>query len=347
MDMSRRGFLALAGAASAMGLAACRGDGKSDKPEDVKVNLGEYKKLEIDDSAWNYDETNDCYYQLGLPYCTDPAAGSYESLAVFVPGAYFKGEKSGDTYRCKIAPDARVGSFTPETAPVVMPINSARLSAQGCPTAYSYDGLGTYLKKGLVYVYAGFRGRSGGYVSDSSEQYSGGAPWPVVDLKAAVRYLRYNGKSLPCDAKRIFVFGYGAGGGVSACLGALGDCGIFTPYLSKIGAAMHDADGKSISDRVFGSASWCPITSYDAADSGYEWMMGQFANDGARADGQWTKALSCDLATAYGKLVNELGLTGADDKALKLEPVQDGSYLSGTYYDYMLQTIEGPAEKFF
>ncbi len=347
MDMSRRGFLALAGAASAMGLAACRGNGKSDKPEDVKVNLNEYKKLAIDDSAWNYDETNDCYYQLGLPYCTDPAAGSYESLAIYVPGAYFKGEKSGDTYRCKIASDARVGSFTPKTAPVVMPINSARLSAQSCPTAYSYEGLGTYLKKGLVYVYAGFRGRSGGYVSDSSEQYSGGAPWPVVDLKAAVRYLRYNAESLPCNAKRLFVFGYGAGGGVSACLGALGDCGIFTPYLSKIGAAMHDADGKSISDRVFGSASWCPITSYDTADSGYEWMMGQFAEDGARADGQWTKALSDDLATAYGKLVNELGLTGADDKALRLEPVQDGSYLSGTYYDYMLQTIEGSAEKFF
>ncbi|MCI1288394.1 MAG: tannase [Olsenella sp.] len=346
MSMSRRGFLALAASAAA-GLAACAKPGESNKPEDNKVDLNEFKDLELDDSKWMYDDANDCYYQLGLPYCTKPAAGNYEALAIFVPGKYFKGEKNGSTWSCKVNPKGKVGSFTASTAPVVMPVNSARLSSEGCPTAYSYDGLRTYLARGLVYVYAGFRGRSGGYVSDSEEQYSGGAPWPVVDLKAAVRFLRYNRDYLPINPKRIFVFGLGAGGGVAACMGALGDSGVFSPYLSKIGAATHDADGHSISDAVYGSASWCPETSFDAADSGYEWMMGQFATDDTRKEGSWKKLLSDDLAGAYGKYVNKLGLTNDDGDALKLESVQDGSYLAGTYYDHLQKVIEGSAEKFF
>lgn len=346
MSMSRRGFLTLA-AASAAGLAACAKPGESNKPEDNKVDLGEFKDLELDDSKWMYDDANDCYYQLGLPYCTKPAAGNYEALAIFVPGKYFKGEKNGSTWSCKVNAKGKVGSFTASTAPVVMPVNSARLSSEGCPTAYSYDGLRTYLSRGLVYVYAGFRGRSGGYVSDSEEQYSGGAPWPVVDLKAAVRFLRYNRSHLPINPKRVFVFGLGAGGGVAACMGALGDSGVFSPYLSKIGAATHDSDGHSISDAVYGSASWCPETSFDAADSGYEWMMGQFATDDTRKDGSWKKLLSDDLAGAFGKYVNKLGLTNTNGDALKLESVQDGSYLAGTYYDHLLKQIEASAEKFF
>ena len=73
---------------------------------------------------------------------------------------------------------------------------------------YGYDGLGTFLDAGCVYVYAGFRGRSAGYDSStgSTDLYPGGAPWPVVDLKAAIRYLRYNKDALPCDTSRVFSF---------------------------------------------------------------------------------------------------------------------------------------------
>ncbi len=44
--------------------------------------------LHVDNTKWNYDETNDIYYQIGLVYCAKPQATEYESLAVYVPGAY-------------------------------------------------------------------------------------------------------------------------------------------------------------------------------------------------------------------------------------------------------------------
>ena len=42
--------------------------------------------LHMDNTKWNYDETNDIYYQIGLVYCAKPQATEYESLAVYVPG---------------------------------------------------------------------------------------------------------------------------------------------------------------------------------------------------------------------------------------------------------------------
>ena len=79
--------------------------------------------LHVDNTKWNYDETNDIYYQIGLVYCAKPQATEYESLAVYVPGAYMQGVKNPDgTYTCQINPKAKVGNYTTVTAPVVMPV---------------------------------------------------------------------------------------------------------------------------------------------------------------------------------------------------------------------------------
>lgn len=365
MNVSRRSFLSIAGAACTVGLQACsalpfgRHDGASGggkepgsqaagSADEPKVDLGEFADLELDMGAWSYDKANDCYYQLGIPYCTKPATKAYESLAIFVPGAYLTGKRRmNGSYVCEVNPDGKVGEFTAATAPVALPINSTDFEGQVCPTSYSYDGLGRYLGAGMVYVYAGFRGRSATVESGASELIAGGAPWPVVDLKAAVRYLRYNQKTLPCDVSRVFCFGMGAGGGISACLGALGDLPSYLPYLEKIGAATHDGEkGEKLSDAVAGSASWCPIVSFDAADAGYEWMMGQFADDGERAAGTWTRLLSQDLATAYGDYIAQMDLVDADGNHLVLDAAEDGSYVSGSYYDYILQELEDSASAF-
>ena len=346
MNVSRRDFLALSTAAAGLGMAACSRPGGQqeqggDQPqEQPSVNLEEFEGLALKDDAWKYDATNDCYYQLGLKYCLKPGSEPYESLAIFVPGAYFDAKKSGESYKCTVKSDASLAGLTPKTAPVVLPVNSARLNAQACPTSYSYDGLGRYLAAGMVYVYAGFRGRSAGIASDSKDLYPGGAPWPVVDLKAAVRYLRYNAAKLPADLSRVFVAGYGAGGGVTAVLGAGGDSPLYQKYLDAIGAVTHDHEGNAVSDAICGSASWCPITSFDSADGAYEWMMGQFSTTGTRAEGSWTAQLSHDLADSYGDYVNQLGLVDGQGNALKLEATSDGSYLAGEYYDHLLGSIE-------
>ncbi len=353
MGCTRREFLALASAGTVAGIAGCtpaqRNDSPAEEPAaEPSVDLAEFESLALDTSAWRYDSENDVYFQLGLTYCKTPATTTYESLAIFVPGPYFSAEENGDTYTCTVNEKAVVGNFTPSTAPILMPINTGGLAAQASPTAYGYDGLAPYLEAGCIYVYAGFRGRSAGYDTStgSNELFAGGSPWPVVDLKAAVRYLRYNAACLPCDASRVFVFGFSGGGGASAVLGASGDAALFEPYLSQIGAITHDAEGNDVSDAIAGSASWCPSTSFDVADAAYEWCQGQYASDGTRAEGTWTGRLSLDLAAAYAGWVNEMDLRDADDVQLTLDETETGVYSMGSYATQLLSEIDEAATHF-
>lgn len=355
MGCTRREFLALASAGAAAGLAGCtptrqQPQTPTEDPEspDPSVDLTEFESLALDPSAWRYDEDNDVYYQLGLRYCLSPATETYESLAIFVPGAYFTAEENGATYTCTVNEKAVVGGFTAATAPILMPINTGTLAAQASPTTYAFDGLAPYMEAGCVYVYAGFRGRSAGYdtASGSDELFPGGSPWPVVDLKAAIRFLRYNGAALPCDTSRVFVFGFGAGGGLSAVLGSSGDAALFEPYLASIGAITHDAEGNAVSDALAGSASWCPVTSFDVADAAYEWCQGQYASDGTRAEGAWTRLLSQDLAGAYGAWINEMDLRDADDAQLTLDETEAGSFSMGSYASALIDGIDEAATYF-
>lgn len=354
MGCTRREFLALASAGTIAGLAGCaparRTEPATEEPPaaDPEVDLAEFESLALDASAWRYDADNDVYFQLGLTYCKSPATTTYESLAIFVPGAYFTAEKNGETYTCTVNEKAVVGNFTPATAPILMPINSGGLSAQASPTAYGSEGLAPYLEAGCVYVYAGFRGRSAGYdtTTGSNELFAGGSPWPVVDLKAAIRYLRYNAASLPCDASRVFVFGFGGGGGVSAVLGSSGDAALFEPYLAQIGAVTHDAEGADVSDAIAGSASWCPVTSFDMADAAYEWCQGQYSAEASRVGGSWTGQLSQDLAAAYAAWVNEMDLRDADDAQLTLDETETGVYSMGSYAQHLLSEIDDAATYF-
>lgn len=202
--------------------------------------------LHVDNAKWNYDETNDIYYQIGLVYCAKPQATEYESLAVYVPGAYMQGVKSPDgTYTCQINPKAKVGNYTAATVPVVMPVNTGGYAAQKVPSSYDGTGLSTYLSQGFVYVYAGCRGRSNGTNPDGTA-YDGGAPWGVTNLKVAVRYLRYNDSLIPGNKNRIFTFGHSGGGAQSALMGATGDSEMYMPYLSSIGALMKDRQGNRL-----------------------------------------------------------------------------------------------------
>ena len=108
---------------------------------------------------------------------------------------------------CSIDTSGTVNGFTAQTAPIVLPINTAGYSAQAAPTSYSYDGLGDYLEAGFVYVFAGCRGRANGTDSSGNFSYSGGARQGVTDLKSAVRTLRYNSSKIPGSMDRIISFG--------------------------------------------------------------------------------------------------------------------------------------------
>ena len=298
--------------------------------------------IALDGTAWQYDATNDVYYVLNKSYVTKPQATDYETLAVIVPGKYFTGTKNSDgTYTVKTNESGTVGGFTAKTAPIVMPVNTPGYAAQKPLTAYTYSDVKEFMTAGLVYVHAGCRGKD-----SQSSSYAGNAPWGVVDLKSAVRYLRYNASIIPGNKDSIFTFGHSGGGAQSAIMGASGDSELYTPYLTTLGAAMTGTDGKTISDAIAGAMCWCPITSLDEANAAYEWNMGQFASTGTRASGTWTKQYSTDLAASYGPYLNSLGLKDSSGNVLALEKSTSGTYLKGSYYDHIVKVVEDSLNDF-
>ena len=338
MNLPRRTILTtLPAAAGLLGLGACSTGGATAQASSAASSQAPTDaKLALDSAAWRYDADHKVYYQLGLRYVATPQASDYETLGIYVPGAYFTGKDNGNgTYTVTVNASGAVGSFTAATAPTVFPVNTPGYSAQKPPTEYSYDTIKAYMEAGFIYVHAGLRGKD-----SNSQTYSGNAPWGVADLKAAVRYRRYNSAAVPGDAAKVYVFGHSGGGAQSAVAGASGDSELFAPYLAVLGAATTDTSGKALSDAVAGAMCWCPITSLDSANAAYEWNMGQFASSGTRAEGTWTRAYSQDLAAAFPAYLNELKLTDSDGKPLSLESSSKGTYLAGSYYDHLVAVIQ-------
>ena len=338
MNLPRRTILtALPATAGILGVGACSAGGTASQASATASSQAPTDtKLVLNKGAWRYDAKGDVYYQLGLRYVATPQASDYETLGIYVPGAYLTGKDNGNgTYTATVNASGAVGDFTAATAPTVFPVNTPGYSAQKPPTEYSYDTIKAYMEAGFIYVHAGLRGKD-----SNSQTYSGNAPWGVADLKAAVRYRRYNSAAVPGDAAKVYVFGHSGGGAQSAVAGASGDSELFAPYLAVLGAATTDTSGKALSDAVAGAMCWCPITSLDSANAAYEWNMGQFASSGTRAEGTWTRAYSQDLAAAFPAYLNELKLTDSDGKPLSLESSSKGTYLAGSYYDHLVAVIQ-------
>lgn len=272
----------------------------------------------IDNAKWYYNEEDHVYWQVGISYCETPVSREYETLGIFVPGDYMTASDNGDgTYTCQIDTEAVVGAYTSQTAPIVIPVDTPGYSAMAAPADY-VSAAAEYTGAGFIYVNAGCRGRDDG------------APAGVTDLKAAIRYIRYNEGNIPGSMERIFSFGMSGGGAQSALLGATGDSELYTPYLEAIGAV------SGVSDAVAGSMCWCPITNLDYADEAYEWNMG-VTRTGLDEEMQ---QLSENMAEAFALYINELGLTDEEGNVLILTKSEEGIYQAGSYYDYLKTVVE-------
>lgn len=297
--------------------------------------------LTFDTAKWNYDAANNVYWRIGIQYSSSPEAPEIETMGIYVPGEYMNATKNSDgTYTCTVNEAGTRNGYTAATAPIILPVDTPGYMQQAAPSSYDYNSVKSYLDAGFVYVVGGMRGRGNIQGTSDEQSYSGGAPWGITDLKAAVRYYRFNEDLLPGDTNSIFSYGMSGGGAQSALIGATGDSTLYYPYLEKIGAAMTTADGEKISDAITGSMDWCPITSLDYADEAYEWNMGQYFSTDTRASSSFTSALSDDMAEAFAQYINELGLTSEDGTKLTLAESEKGIYNSGTYYDYILSEIE-------
>lgn len=283
----------------------------------------------IDMTQWQYNAENDVYWQVGLAYAATPADSSYETMGIFVPGAYFTGSDNGNgTWTCSVNESGSIGQYTALTAPLILPVNTPGYSAMAAPAGYDssmgYGSVSDYISAGMIVLFAGARGRDAG------------APAGVTDFKAAIRYTRWNADLLPGDMDSIFTLGMSGGGAQSAIIGASGNSSLYDPYLKAIGAVMTE------SDAVKGSMCWCPITNLDIADEAYEWNMGN-TRSGLSAEEQ---RYSDGMALAFAEYVNALGLTDEQGNTLTLAQSDTGIWQNGTYYEYIRQVIEASLEHF-
>ena len=282
--------------------------------------------LELAEPAWELS-ADGSYYQLkNVVYCTKVVNPTYQYMNIYVPAAYIDG--------------GEVNGYTSGTAPIILENDCMGWNSSTPGRANT-----SYLAEGFVYVSCGARSRN-------AENGTGKMPAPVVDLKAAVRYLRLNDAVIPGDAERIISDGTSGGGQMSSILGATGNMEEYYPYLYEIGAAGIDCvNGEYVStidDDIFASQCFCPIADLNNADMAYAWLrfdggetsaMTMFSGEIAFSDFQL--ALQNDLAVAFCEYINSLGLVNEEGEALAFDLKADGTPdpRSGSYYDQVLRNI--------
>lgn len=182
------------------------------------------------------------------------------------------------------------------------------------------DASGKALSEGYVLVIPGSRGRQSTVKKGKESIYTGRAPKALLDLKAAIRYLRHFDNVIPGDAEKIITDGTSAGGAMSALIGTTGNNPVYDIYLKAMGAA----DGR---DNVFASVCYCPISDLDHADMAYEWLYGKTDSRKSLSDSK--QQLIKELAAQFPDYINSLGLKKPD-----------GTSLTGdNYLDYIKQII--------
>ena len=211
--------------------------------------------------------------------------------------------------------------YVPETAASKSPIllrtyvGGYMASRAGEPQAG--DATGRALKEVMVVVIPGTRGRNSSVTVTKSDKkagvkkgdkiFTGRAPNAILDLKAAIRYIRYFDEEIPGDAEKIFTDGTSAGGAMSALMGATGNHPDYEPLLQAMGAA-------PVRDDVFASVCYCPIIDLDHADMAYEWL---YNGTVSRQDGDLNVlAVSDELKAQFPAYIESLELRTADGTLL-------------------------------
>lgn len=293
-----------------------------------------------------------------IVYVQNPVDTTYEILNVYIPEEYFENKKVNG-YTAATAPiffPNQIGGYMPAQpastqsrgmggmAPLngqppmvnapggeIPPMGNRQQGGMQGGGAQMQSAVLVALSKGYVVASAGARGRT---TKNATGIYTGKAPAAIVDLKAAIRYLKYNDQKMPGDANKIISNGTSAGGAMSALLGATGNNADYEPYLKALGAA-------PASDDIFAVSAYCPITNLDHADAAYEWQFNgvndiqkrSFGPPGAPSNEQSPNTLSAgqiEVSAALKKLfpdyVNGLQLKDEKGKLLSLDADGNGSF---------------------
>lgn len=228
-------------------------------------------------------------------------------------------------------PEALVGDqkaplyfLVANTGWLASPVRTTMTEGKALTSTGDSDNVGAALKAGYVIINVGTRSR-GARAEDG--RWTGKAPAPVVDAKAAIRYLRLNDSAMPGSAERIIVTGTSGGGGLTAVVAASGNSADFLPFLAEIGAAGVSGSGaaatSTLRDDVFAAVAYCPINNLGHADAGYEWEYNATRNDsntpalnGVAYSVGPQVAASAALAATFPAYLNGLGLRLENGAAL-------------------------------
>lgn len=307
-------------------------------------------------------------------YVAKPVDTTYEVMNIYIPEAYFEG-KSIHGYTAATAPiffPNKIGGYMPGLPATalqqkddfpgggMMPDGMPQPNGMRPPNdtntmKRAQGGMGgpmgskqqsavfTALSKGYIVASAGARGRT---TKDKTGIYTGKAPAAIVDLKAAIRYLKYNDAKMPGDANKIISNGTSAGGAMSVLLGATGNHADYEPYLKALGAA-------KATDDIFAVSAYCPITNLDNADAAYEWQFNGVNSYVQRSMGMPTGSagtsnvlsqqqieVSEQLKKLFPDYVNSLRLTDNRSNALTLD--ENGN---GTFKDWVKSFVIASAQK--
>lgn len=292
-----------------------------------------------------------------ISYVAKPADPTTQIMNIYVPEAYFQG--------------GRIGAYTAQTAPIFLPnfVGGYMPSRPGTLDGMPPPGTGApgppgmaapnplqgaggppdmpntiamALASGYVVATPGVRGRTS---QGSDGRYTGKAPAAIVDLKAAVRYLRFNDARMPGDAEKIVSNGTSAGGALSALLGASGNSADYESALQALGAA-------PARDDIFAVSAYCPIANLEHADAAYEWQFNGIYDYKPRQDFRSQRSavastmteqqieVSKALKDLFPPYVNSLKLHGRGGELMSLDAAGNGSFR-----DYVKSLVKASAQK--
>lgn len=295
-----------------------------------------------------------------IVYVQHPVDTSVQKMNIYIPEEYFTG-KSINGYTAATAPiffPNKVGGYMPaqpastknngmsgmppmngqfppmgDKKPDGMPpMNGGMPPMNGGMPPMGFGGprqntVLVALSKGYIVASAGARGRTS---KDANGIYTGKAPAAIADLKAAIRYLKFNDNNMPGDANKIISNGTSAGGAMSTLLGATGNNPDYEPYLKALGAA-------AATDDIFAVSAYCPIINLENADMAYEWQFngihtysrGGPMQGNTQGGSELTAtqiAISAQLKALFPAYLNSLHLTDKNGKTFTLDKEGNGSF---------------------
>jgi hypothetical protein len=241
-----------------------------------------------------------------IAYVANPVDLDYESLDVGIP----------------VNIDDQVIDAT--NAPILLVVvnggyMSSSNTANGTSKLSAANNARQALAAGYVVVLPGLRG----WNCESNGTYYGKAPAAILDLKAAVRYIRHNKGVMPGNTDWIIASGISGGGALSTLLGVSGNSHLFDAGLEQIGAA-------NASDNIYASAPYCPITDLEYADMAYEWEFGTIPLSGNLVN----QSISQQLKNAFSIYQASLNLQGKNAY---------GTITANNYGDYLVETYLIPS----